>query len=539
MTPRRPGWVTTVWAALVLALLCALAPAGALAQVPDPPAEAAQDAVPADPLGRTTPRGTVEGYLAAVAAGDFERAARYLDMPRPSAFAAQRMARQLRLVLDRNGRLRPVPEISIAPEGRTGDGLDADLDVVGTLGADAARTDLLVRRIEASSNEDAGPIWLFARETLEEVPALAAASEATLIERWTPGFLVGLSFLGVPAGDWLALLVIAAGALAFGQLAALALARIAARAKARLGRAEGETWVRSSRVPIGLLIAVVIFKAAAVALGVAVIGRQLAGRWADILAIAALAWMALTLADHLARTFLRHTPARARQSAISAVKLMRRVAKTVVVLFAVALVLDVFGVDVTTGLAALGIGGLALALGAQKTIENLVGSVMLVADQPIRIGDFCRFGETMGTVEDIGMRSTRVRTLDQTVVTIPNGSFSSMEIENFARRDRFLFRHTLGLRYETTPDRIEAARDAVAGILAGTQEVIQETTRVRMVGMGAWTLDVEIFAYVAATELNDFMVVQETLLLAIMRRLHEMEVGFAFPSRTVYLARDD
>src|SRR5690606_23005857 len=131
-----------------------------------------------------------------------------------------------------------------------------------------------------------------------------------------------------------------------------------------------------------------------------------------------------------------------------------RAAKIAIVALGIIWILGAIGVDITTGLAALGIGGLALALGAQKTIENFVGSVTLITDQPIRVGDFCSVAGTTGTIEKIGMRSTRIRTLDRTVVTIPNGEFSSSKIENYAHRDRFWFHPVIGLRYETTPDQI-------------------------------------------------------------------------------------
>src|SRR5690606_4171885 len=116
---------------------------------------------------------------------------------------------------------------------------------------------------------------------------------------------------------------------------------------------------------------------------------------------------------------------------------LRRAAKVAIVVFGTIVVLDTLGFDVTTGLAALGIGGIALALGAQKTVENFVGSVTLIADQPIRVGDFCTVSGVTGTVEQIGMRSTRIRTLCRTGVSIPNGEFSSSKIENYAHRDRF------------------------------------------------------------------------------------------------------
>ncbi len=99
-------------------------------------------------------------------------------------------------------------------------------------------------------------------------------------------------------------------------------------------------------------------------------------------------------------------------------------------------------------------GGIAVALAAQKTLENVFGYLMIISDHPVAEGDFCRFGDQVGTVEEFGLRSTRVRTLDRTVVTVPNAEFSAMKLENFAKRDRIRFHTVLGLRYETTPDQL-------------------------------------------------------------------------------------
>lgn len=118
---------------------------------------------------------------------------------------------------------------------------------------------------------------------------------------------------------------------------------------------------------------------------------------------------------------------------LSAISFFRNSAKFFLVVVALIIILDVLGVNVTAGLAALGIRGLALALGAQKTIENIVGGLSVVFDQPVSVGDFCKFGDTLGVVEKIGMRSTRIKTIARTVVTIPNADFSSRQIENFSK----------------------------------------------------------------------------------------------------------
>jgi len=124
----------------------------------------------------------------------------------------------------------------------------------------------------------------------------------------------------------------------------------------------------------------------------------------------------------------------------------------VVIIIAVVVWLDNVGFQVTTLLAGLGLGGLALALGLQKTIENVVGAITLYSAQPVRIGDFGQFGNTMGTVEEISLRATQVRTLDRTIVSVPNAEFSALHINNFSKRDKIWYHHKIRLRYDTTPD---------------------------------------------------------------------------------------
>jgi len=209
---------------------------------------------------------------------------------------------------------------------------------------------------------------------------------------------------------------------------------------------------------------------------------------------------------------------------------LRRGVKLVLIAFGSISILNVFGWYVTTGLAALGIGGLALALGAQKTIENFVGSITIIADQPLRVGDFCKVDGVAGTVEQIGIRSTRLRTPNRTVVVIPNGQLAALKIENFAFRDRMLFNPTLGLRYETTPDQIRYLLDQLRLLLRNHPQINPDPARVRFTGLGDNSLNVEVFAYVDTTDFNEFLAVQEDLVLRMLDILDESGTGVAFPS---------
>jgi small-conductance mechanosensitive channel len=215
------------------------------------------------------------------------------------------------------------------------------------------------------------------------------------------------------------------------------------------------------------------------------------------------------------------------------------VLRGVLLIGAVLILADQLSIPLVGMLAGFGIGGIAFALAAQPTLQNLLSGFTIYADRPLSVGDFCRFGDKMGTVEEIGLRSTRLRTLDRTVVSVPNSQFLDMELENFARRDRFLFTTMLGLRYETTPDQLRFVLVELRKLLIAHPMVVAEPMRVRFAGFGAHSLDVEVFSYVLASDMDSFAAIREDLLLRIMATVDAAGTQFAFPSVTHYAAVDD
>ena len=218
--------------------------------------------------------------------------------------------------------------------------------------------------------------------------------------------------------------------------------------------------------------------------------------------------------------------------------LIRRLFRTTVVVATALFFLHRAGADLTAILTGLSIGGLALASAAQKTLENLIGGVMIITDEPLRVGDFCRIADQMGTIEDIGLRSTRVRTLSRTIIAIPNGQLAVANVENFSLRDKFWFRHLIGLRYETAADQLRYVLAGIRTMLYSHPKVERDGARIRFVAFGGSSLDLEIFAYVTETEMPEFLGIQEDLLLRIMDIIAEAGTGIAFPSQTTYLAKD-
>ncbi len=197
-------------------------------------------------------------------------------------------------------------------------------------------------------------------------------------------------------------------------------------------------------------------------------------------------------------------------------------------------------------MAGLGVGDLAVALAAQSTIANWIGGLILFANKPVRVGDFCRYGEDpspgwlrIGTVEEIGLIATRLRGIDRTITTIPNAEFANMHIINLTKRDRMVFRPKIRLRYETTPDQLRVVLASLREMLLAHPRVTEDPARVRASGFGEYSIDVDIFAYVATADWNDFLAVQEDIVLRIMDIVKDAGTGFALPSRTLYHTRDD
>lgn len=201
-------------------------------------------------------------------------------------------------------------------------------------------------------------------------------------------------------------------------------------------------------------------------------------------------------------------------------------------------VADVWGVSSGSILAGLGIGGLAVALSAQPTLQNIIAGFTLFADSPLSVGHFCRFGNRMGTVEQIGLRSTRVRTLERSVVSIPNANFANLQLENLTKRDRMLVRTTLQLRYETSADQLRQVLIRLRELLIEHPRIAEDPARVRFVGFGAHSLDIELFAYVLTSDYEVYLAVREDLYLRVMVVVLETGSSFAFPSQVNYLSRD-
>ena len=257
-----------------------------------------------------------------------------------------------------------------------------------------------------------------------------------------------------------------------------------------------------------------------------------------MLLLAGVVWWLWRMVDLVAERMRGHLRPDYPRTAQSVYVLGRRLLKGVALAIALLAGLAAFGVDLTTTMAGLGIGGVALAFASQKTLENVFGGIFVLSDRSIVVGDVCQIGKYVGEVVDVGLRSMQLRTANRTVVYVPNGTLATMEVENLTRRDKFLFNPTVGLRYETTLEQLQRVASDIRASLAADSRIEDSTLRVRLVRFGAYSLDVEVFAYVKTADFPAFLGVQEELLMRIMGIVKYAGTGFAFPSQTMYMRPD-
>jgi MscS family membrane protein len=487
---------------------------------------------PVDELNRGAPRTSIEGFLVASRAGDWERAAKYLDLRQlPQREVEQkgpRLAKQLKIVLDRSLWI-DLDALSDLSEGYTTDGLPLGRDLVGQIETpDGGTVQVLMQRVPRG---DGVSIWKISSATVARIPRLWEYFGSSPMWEWFPPALLDTKVAGLSLAAWIVLMVIIGVSALAGFLATGAMLLVLSRWSSRFGG----LLHRFVTGPVRLMIAVLVFSAIRGEFSTSLAFQGIFGALENTLLILSVAWILLRLVDVGGQAMADRLLRRGQVQGIALIPGAARGAKVVLVACAGVFMMQTFGYEVTALMAGLGIGGVAIALAAQRSLENLIGGVTIYADQPLRVGDFCRFGDRVGTIEAVGLRSTRVRTLDRTIVSIPNADFSDRELENFSVRDKIWFHPRIGLRYETSPDQIRYILVEVRKMLYAHPRVDPDPARIRFVGFGAYSLDLEIFAYVKTTDYGEYLEVAEDLNLRIMDIVAEAGSSFAFPSQTTYV----
>jgi MscS family membrane protein len=252
----------------------------------------------------------------------------------------------------------------------------------------------------------------------------------------------------------------------------------------------------------------------------------------------AVAWLLWDFVTVWSRRMRRRIIAPEERGTLSLILLLHRMVKVIIVTVAVLSILYLAGFNLSAALAGLGIGGIAVALAAQKTIENLFGGLAILTDRVMRVGDLCRVGTTIGTVEDIGLRSTRIRTPERGLIAVPNGTLSASNIENLSARDKMGIFCTLSLAYATHREQLEAVLAEIGAMLREHPRLEHASAWIRLAKLAATGIELEMQAYVFTRDYDDYATVREDLLLRVMSIVEHNGTWLANSSQSICLTSE-
>ena len=489
------------------------------------PLQAAPPAIPADPLNRLNPRSAVTAFLQACHQNDYAKAAQYLDLSRISlkqrAQQGPQLARDLESVLNSAAHF-DVLQMSQSPQGNLNDDPDPNIEHVTTITSNDQKFPIDLERLQPANSP---PIWVFSKATIAILPQVAPVpTTESRIEARLPRFLVSTELLETAIWKWLALLIAAGVLYAIFRLLVRLFSQLTHR---RVRRVETVAWLPAIVDPLLVLVSVIVFRIFEAMVAPAALTRLYIGRALLLVVIASFAWGSINLLDFLIVRLDRRLNQRQRMVSYSLVYLVRRVLKTVIAVFAAMLILDNWGFHITTILAGLGVGGIAVALAAQQTIANVFGGVSVISDAPVMVGDSGSFGGVVGTIEDIGLRSARVRTLNRSVVSIPNSSFAGMNLENYAVRDKILFNPTFTVKRTTPRPQVLQLLNAIRDMLANKPDVEIGPKPARITAYSASAFTIEVFAYVLTTDMDEYYGHQADLYLALDELITSLNIELA------------
>jgi MscS family membrane protein len=488
-----------------------------------------------DPLGRETPRSAMMGLLKCTGRDDYETAARFLEpTPGRDTNLAER-AKELQALHQKfKGK---IDLLSNDPSGTIEPGLPPGQVRAGVLTVGGTTADIILVR---TNDPESGKIWLISKETVANIPKLYAQMESetpTIADRIMPAALTGRRLLGMSLTQWL------------GWLLSIPIACLLAWLLAFLLSAPRRVWYKVRKLPfrtvwetpLGMplrcILAILMHSLFVYLLEPPLLYRVYYVRFMATLLVGCFLWLLSAIADRGFEHAVNRTRAQ-HGGGESILVLMQRLTRIVLLTIALLAALGLFGFNVKTTLAGLGIGGLAIALAAQKSLENLIGGVSLLMDKALRVGDFCQIGDQLGTVEDIGLRSLKLRTLDQNLSVVPNGSLAQMQFQNMARRSKLLINQTFSLRIETQVEQLRFVLDRVQSMLDQHPAIESASCRVRVMSFVGAAYQMELFAYGKTGDWAQFTAIRQDVILKIAEIVEASGTRFAAPTQLTYFSGD-
>jgi len=512
------------WLLLGLGLVCLQISA----QESSPPIEQGP-VIPADEFNRGTPLRSGEGFLTAGDLRAYETAAEYLDLRNLRGEAreltGEQLARRFDVIIKRAD-WADIDELVDDPDGRSNDNLPDYRDSIGIVVNDGKEIRLLMQKVPRG---DGVAIWKVSNATVALIPELYEAFGYPEFVEDLRRRLPQASFMGYELFKWV--LVVAAGILAYGVVLLIA---FATRWLLRNSGTTAQLRVfRFLILPFGIWVVLMAMNTTSTSLGRSATAEEI--QRLTPFPVLLTVWVMFAGMDLLRDIYSTHLEGKGRPGAIVLLHPATNAAKLLIAIAAVLIYLDQLGINITTVLAGLGVGGIAVALALQKPMEDVFGAITLYTQQPARVGDFCRIRDSVGTIEEIGLRTTRVRTLANTVIAIPNSQLANEPIDNISLREKIWYRPILRLRYDTTPEQLRQVLEGIRELLSSHEQILQDNHRVRFKEIADDALLVEVYAYLATTDWAEYLEFAEELNIRLLEIVAKAGTSLSLPARTLHV----
>ena len=504
------------------------------ANTPKPDLDKKHYAGPPDEFNRGNPRSTVQGFLSYAAKGDFKDAAEYLDLrylpKKLKGVPPEELARKLKIVLDRALWL-DIESISDSPEGLLNDNLPSYRERIGQIKTPEGTVDILLQRVPRG---DGVKIWKFSNRTVARIPLLYKYYGYRLFEEKLAAYFPDMQFAGWQLWQWSMWLLLLAAAWIAAWIPTFLASVI-------LRRREGDMSAMFSSFvtgPVRLLLWLFMGRMAAFFIIPSAELRKLLE--AGTIFILALCWASIKAADIVFEVWKQRMHREGRDSSTVLLKPLKTVVRISFITVALLLWLDNVGFKVSTLLAGLGVGGLAVALAAQGILKNLLGTIMILADRPYNVGERIVVKGYDGEVEEIGLRSTKLRLLTGHQTSIPNDEIERAEIENIGRRPHIRRRQNIRIAIDTPPKKVERAVDIIREVLDNHEGMSEDyPPRVYFDCFREDALNIVMFYWYHPAEYWDFLDFSQRTNNAILQAFEQEGIRLALPASTSFVAGAD
>ncbi len=382
-----------------------------------------------------------------------------------------------------------------------------------------------------------GDEWVFSETTIEEIPELYAATFSTFVESlvdrlpdWTKE-----EWLGIEVWQYLAVFCWILIGLIFRKIFEFILDNYIRKITTRTNFSWDDDLLDGVERPIGFIFLMVFYMATYTNLQLTVTLNYYLSTILEIATSVGFIWLFYNLSDVFTKYLAVLTAKTDTKLDDQLVPLIRKTLRFFVIFMGIIIILQNNGYNVASLIAGLGIGGLAVALAARDTLANFFGSVTIFVDKPFRIGDWIKVGEVEGTVEEVGFRSTRIRTFYNSLVSVPNSNVANTDIDNLGLREYRRLKTVLNLTYSTSPEQMEAFVEGIKAVIKSNKHFRQDFYEVHFNSFGAHSLDVLVYVFFKVPDWSTELQQRHNFLLEVLRLAKEVGVEFAFPTQTLHV----